>query len=106
MVRQSDRSAVLAEAERPRAEGHDVEHAPHDAHVLEEMIELVLVLLRVHRPEVVEDECGRDEEQEDRECCPARLPAEDEADAATDLDDDGGDATSSTSENGSPLLAM
>jgi hypothetical protein len=43
-------------AERPGAEGHDIEHAPHDAHVLEEMIELVLVLLRVHRPEVVEDE--------------------------------------------------
>src|SRR2546430_12212933 len=77
MVRQSDRSAVLAEAERPRAEGHDVDHAPHDAHILEEMIELILVLLRVHCPEVVKDDCGRDEEQEDRECCPARLPAED-----------------------------
>src|SRR3989304_2705179 len=56
--------AVFIQAQRPRSKRHDVQHAAQDADVFQEVVQLVLELCRIRRPEIVEDERGRDYEQE------------------------------------------
>src|SRR5687767_8838491 len=83
--------SLAVDAERHRTERHDVQHAAHDAEVLHELVELVAVLGCVHRPEVVIQQRYRNEPQQERERRPARLPTQNQHEAARDLDDDGDD---------------
>jgi hypothetical protein len=44
---------AFVDTEGAGAESHDEQHPAHEAEVLHEMIELVLILRRVHRPEII-----------------------------------------------------
>src|SRR5438874_5794266 len=63
-------------------------HAAEDRHVLHEVDLLCRQLLRRRRPEVVEDRCDDDQEDDERERGPARLPAEQYRHTCADLDQD------------------
>src|SRR4029079_16615291 len=82
-------SLPVIDTQRASTERHHVQHAAHDGEVLHEIDLLHLLLRGFHRPERVKDQGRRNQVQEDRGRRPARLPADDEQDAADQFDDGG-----------------
>src|SRR5206468_4313188 len=78
----------FVDAESPRAERYDHEHPADDGKILHEVDLIGHGLGTAHRPEVVdEDRCERGKNGQ-RERCPARLPPDEQQQAAAELDAD------------------
>src|SRR5437870_5124222 len=84
----SDGPSTSVDAVAPWTECEQQHHAAEDRHVLHEVDLLCRQLLRRRRPEVVEDRCDDDQEDDERERGPAHLPAEQYRKTCADLDQD------------------
>lgn len=77
---------VAIEREPTGAKRPHHEHAAHDGQILQEIDLLHLVFGRRERPEIVEDNRRRDQEQKDRQRRPARLVSDQQQQTGAQFD--------------------